>query len=97
MAQQVAAACQSAGCDRNATVTSGGVGSDDGKGSAMSVIDLTDDKLFLSRLPMSVKQEMINEDSVNHISGGGVDFPGQEMVDEDSVNHILDEGVDLPG
>ena len=46
---------------------------------------------------MSVKQGMVNENSVNHISDGGVQFSGQEMVDEDSVNHISDGGVDLPG
>ena len=45
---------------------------------------------------MSVKQEMVNENSVNHISDGGVYFPGQEMVNEDSINHISDGGVDSP-
>ena len=56
MAQRVAAARQSAGCDRNVTVMSRGVDSDDDEVSATSVIGLTDDDLFLSRLPMSVKQ-----------------------------------------
>ena len=55
----------------------------------------TDDDLFLSGLPMSVKQEMVNEDSVNRISDGGVHFPEQEMVNEDFVNHILNWEVDL--
>ena len=29
-------------------------------------------------------QETVNEDSVNHISDGGVDLPGQEMVNGDT-------------
>jgi len=56
------------------------VDSDDDEVSATSVIDLTDDDLLLSGLPTSVKQEVVNEDSVNHISDGGVDFPRQEKV-----------------
>ena len=79
------------------TVTPRGVNSDDDEVSATSVIDLTDDEFFLSGLPMSVKQEMVNENSVNLISDGGVYFPGQEMVNTDFVNHTSDGGVDLPG
>ena len=78
------------------TVTPSGVNSDDDEVNATSVIDQTDDDLFLSGLPMSVKQEMVNEDSVNHFSDGGVHFPGQEMVNGDSINYISDGGVDLP-
>ena len=97
MAQRVAAAHQSAGRDRNVTVTSRGVvDSDDDEVSATSVVDLTDNDLFLSRLPMSVQQETVNQDSVNHILDGGVHFSGQEMVNEDSINHISDGGVDSP-
>merc|ERR1712086_891634 len=80
VAQRVAAARQSAGRDRSVTVTPRGVNSDDDEVSATSVIDLTDDDLFLSGLPMSVKHEMVNEDSINHISDGGVHIPGQERV-----------------
>ena len=78
------------------TVTPRGVNSDDDKVSATSVIDLTDKDLFLSGLPMSVKQEMVNEDSINNISDGGVGFCWQEMVNGDSINHISNGGVDLP-
>ena len=39
---------------------------------------------------------MVDEDSGNHISHGGVQFPWQEMVNEDLVNHISDK-VDLSG
>ena len=70
---------------------------DDDVSATQSVVDLTDNNLFMSRLQMSVKQEMVSEDPVNHISDGGVHFSGQEMVNEDSVNHISDRGVDLPG
>ena len=57
VAQRVAAARQSAGRDRNVTVTSRGVDSDSDKVSAtQSVIDLTDNNLFLSSLPTSVNK-----------------------------------------
>ena len=95
VAQKIAAAYQSAGRDKNVTVTPRGVDSDD-VSATQSVIDLTHDNLFLSELPMSVKQEMVNENLVNHISDGGVHFPWQEMVNWGSVNHISDGGVDLP-
>ena len=56
-------------------------GVDDGDVSeTQSVIDLTDNNLFLSGLPMSINQEIVNEDSVNHISDGGVHFPGQQQL-----------------
>ena len=70
--------------------------SDDDEVSATSVIDLTDNDLLLSGLTMSVKQEMVNQNPVNHISVGGVYFPGQEMANKDSINHISYEGVDSP-
>ena len=57
-------------------------------------VSVTDNDLLLSRLPMSVKQEMVNKDSVNHISDGAVHFPGQEKVTEVPVNHISGWGVD---
>ena len=97
VAQRVAAARQSAGRDRSVTVTPRGVNSDDDEVSATSVIDLTDDDLFLSGLPMSVKQEMVNEDSINHISDGGVHIPGQERVNKDSIDHLSDGGVHFSG
>ena len=60
-----------------------------------SMLDLTDENLFLSGLPTSVKQEMVNEDLVNHISDGGVYFPGQDTV-KDSGNRISDGEADFP-
>jgi hypothetical protein len=96
VAQRVAAARQSAGRGKNVTATPRGVDDDDASGT-QSVIDLTDDDLFLSGLPASVKQEMVDEESVNQVSDGGVYLPAQEVVNEDSVNHISDGGVDLPG
>ena len=80
VAERIAAACQSAGYDKSVAVTSRGVDSNSDDVSATSVIGLTDNDLFLSGLSMSVKQEIVNEDWVNHISDGGVHFPGQEMV-----------------
>ena len=97
VAQRVAATRQSAGRDRSVTVMSRGVDGGVDEVSATSVIDLTDDDLLLSGLPTSVKQEVVNEDSSNHISDEGVDFRGQEMLNEDSINHISDGGVDFPG
>ena len=74
---------------------------DDNVSATVPVIDLTgdnhEDDLFLSRLPESVKQEMVVEDSTDHISDGGVQFPGQEMVNEDSNNHVSDGRVQFPG
>ena len=90
MAQRITAACQSAGRDMSVTVTSRGVDINSDDVSATSVIDLTDNDLFLSGLPTNVKQEMVNENSVNHISDGGVYFRGQEMVNGGLVNHISD-------
>ena len=77
------------------TATPRGVDDDD-VSATQSVVNMTDKNLFLSRLPTSVKQEMVNEDSVNHTSDGGVQFPGQETVNEDSVHRISDGGIDLP-
>ena len=91
MAQQVALARQHAGHAKNVTATLRGV-DDDNVSATESVADLTDNDLFLSGLPASVKQEMVNEDPVNYISNGGVHFPGQEMVNEDSANHISEGG-----
>ena len=59
VAQRVAAAHQSAGCDKNVTATPRRVDGDD-VSATQFVIDLTDDNLLLSGLPMSVKQEMVN-------------------------------------
>ena len=53
------------------TAASRGVDDDD-VSVTMSVVDLTDNDLFLSGLPRSVKQETVNEDSINHILDGGV-------------------------
>ena len=47
VAQQVAAACQSAGHGKNVTATPRGVDNDD-VSVTKSVVDLTDDNLFLS-------------------------------------------------
>ena len=41
---------------------------DDDVSATVSAVDLTDDNLFLSQLPTSIKQEIVNEDLVNHIS-----------------------------
>ena len=48
MAQRVAASCQSVGLERSITVTPRGVDGDDEEVRATSVIDLTDDNLFLT-------------------------------------------------
>ena len=44
---------------------------------------------------ISLGQELVNEDSVNHISDGGLELPGQETVneDEDSSDVPQDGGV----
>jgi hypothetical protein len=69
VAQRVVAARQSAGRGKDVTATPRGVDDDDASGT-QSVIDLTDDDLFLSGLPASVKQEMVDEESVNQVSDG---------------------------
>ena len=61
VAQRVAAACQSARRDKSVTATPRGV-DDDNVSAIQSVIDLTDDDLFLSGLPMSIRQELVNKD-----------------------------------
>ena len=75
-----------AGRDKIMTVTPRGVDDVD-VGAAVSVIDLTgdghEDDLFLSGVLKSVKQEVVNEDSINHESDGGVQFPQQEPVNQD--------------
>ena len=48
--------------------------------ATMSVVDLTDDDLFLSELPMIVKQELVNADLSNHVFERGVHFYGQEPI-----------------
>ena len=75
VAQQVAAACHIAGHTKSVTVTPSGV--DDVDVSAtVSVVDLTDDDLFVSGSPKSAKQES-DEGSINHVSDEGVQFPWQ--------------------
>ena len=70
---------------------------DDNVSATESIVDLTVKILSMSGLPTSVKQEMVVEDSTDHISDGGVQFPGQEKVNEDSVNHLSDGGVHFSG
>ena len=60
------------------------------------MVDQTDNDLFLTELPMSIKQEMVNEGSINHVSDGGVHFMWQEIVNEDSIDRVSDGGVTFP-
>ena len=47
------------------TATPKGV-DDDNVSMTVSVVDLTGNNIFLSKLPMSVRQEIVNTDSINH-------------------------------
>ena len=37
-----------------------------------------------------------NDDSIDRLSDGGVEFPDQEMVNEDSIDRFSDGGVEFP-
>ena len=73
--QKVAVSCYGATCAKNVTATSRLV-NDNNASASVSLVDLPNNTIFLSEFSTSVKQEMVNEDSMNHVSEGRMHFPG---------------------